>query len=104
MGDKGGSLWCPNNNVIICHLVATLLTVTWHLDLLSENQWGGGELSHFGSSSPVSVCGCWPSFVSSGVVCVHSWAFFIVWGCWSWLLWLVTWHCHVAVGGCVLCL
>jgi len=32
---------------------------------------GGGELSHLGSLSLVSIRGCWLSFVSSGVVCVH---------------------------------
>ena len=27
---------------------------------------GGGELTHLGSSLPVSVCGCWLSFMTHG--------------------------------------
>ena len=66
-------------------------------------------MSHLGSSLPVSVRRCWPSFVSGGVVRVHVgaffvvWVFFIIWGCRSWWsLQLVTWHCHIAFRGCVL--
>ena len=42
---------------------------------------GGGELSHLSSSLLVSICRCWPSFVSGGVICVHFWVFFVIWGC-----------------------
>ena len=48
---------------------------------------GGGELADLGASSPVSVCRCWPSFVSGGVIRIPSWAFFVVCGrssgCWG---------------------
>ena len=60
-GNGGYSPWSPNNDDIICHLVATSPSVTWHLDPVSEKWMGGGELSHLGSSSPVSVRRCWPS-------------------------------------------
>ena len=79
-GAHRGVLTMTTNDNIVCRLVATSLTVMWHLDLLSEKSRGGGELSHLGSSSPVSVRGCWPVFVSSGVVCIHSRAFFVVLG------------------------
>jgi len=53
-------------NVVIHHLVAMLLTATWHLESILEGC--GGEVSLLTSHSllPASVCGCWPSFVSCG--------------------------------------
>jgi len=56
-----GLLTTTTNDVVIHRLVAMLLSVTWHLDLVSEKWMGGGELSHLGSSWPVSVHRCWPS-------------------------------------------
>jgi len=35
-GAHCGVLAMMMNDVVICHLVATLLTVMWHLDLMSE--------------------------------------------------------------------
>jgi len=56
-----GLLTMTTNNIIIHRLVATSLSVTWHLDPVSEKWMGGGELSHLSSSSPVSVRRCWLS-------------------------------------------
>jgi len=56
-----GLLTTTTNDVVVRRLVATSPSATWHLDPVSEKWMGGGELSHLGSSSPVSVCRCWPS-------------------------------------------
>jgi len=60
-----------------CHVAGSDVAPGFHISV----KWGGGELSHLGSSSLVSVHGCWLSFVSGGVICVHFQVFFIVSGC-----------------------
>jgi len=56
-----GLLTTTTNDIIVRRLVAMSPSVTWHLDPVSEKWMGGGELSHLGSLSPVSVCRCWLS-------------------------------------------
>ena len=75
-----------NDESVIHHLVAMLLTATWHLHfVLEKKKWGGGsELAHLGVSSIVSICRCWSLVVRGGVVhvlCVRSWVFFVICGC-----------------------
>ena len=54
-----GLLTTTMNDDIVCHLVAMSPSAMWHLDPVSEKWMGGGELSHLGSSLPVSVHRCW---------------------------------------------
>ena len=61
-----------------CHIADGDVAPGFHITGLNR---GGGELSHLSLSSLVSVHGCWPLFESGGVVCVHFWVFFIIWGC-----------------------
>ena len=41
-GTHHGLLTTTMNDVVICHLVATLPSVTWHLDSVSD-KWMGGR-------------------------------------------------------------
>jgi len=58
-----------------CHVTDSDMAPGFHV---REKKRGGSELSHLGMSSPVSIHRCWPSFVSNGVLHVHSWVFFAV--------------------------
>ena len=48
--------------------VPSLLCIIWlhNVAPVLEILGGGGELTHLGSSLPVSVCGCWSSFTTHG--------------------------------------
>ena len=52
----------------------------WHLHFVLEQKkkGGGSELADLSALSPVSVCRCWPLFVSGGVVHIRSWVFFVI--------------------------
>jgi len=67
----------PQLSSSLSHVVGLLSCCVWA-------RWvgmNGGGTHQGASSSLVSICRCWPSFVSGGVVCVHFWVFFIIWGC-----------------------
>jgi len=54
-------------NVVVHHLVATLLSAMWHLILMSKNGLGGGDISaHLG----IVRCGCCLTLLSIAVACL----------------------------------
>jgi len=79
-----GLLTTMTNDIVVCHLVAMLPSVTWHLDPVSE-KWMG-EASCL-TSARRRLC----LFVGAGchrVIHIHLWAFFVIWAL------FVIWGCH----------
>ena len=58
---------CTTTNIVHRRLVATSLRATWNLHSVSDRSVvGGGDLTHLGSSCPVSVRRYSPSFMTRG--------------------------------------
>jgi len=84
---------CTTTNIVHRRLVATSLRAMWNLHSVSDRSVvGGGDLTHLGSSCPVSVCRYSPSFMSRGgtvvmVICpslfatspLVTWPLVVVW-------------------------